>query len=45
MICIAFICTIIASRVEDGNIKCSYNSWVTGFLPRVEYIHDVSTRC
>lgn len=28
MICIAFIHTIIASHVEDGNMKCSYNSWV-----------------
>lgn len=34
IICIAFIHTIIASHVEDGNMKCSYNSWVAVFFRR-----------
>lgn len=32
IICVAVIHTIIASHVEDANMKCSYNSWVAVFL-------------
>lgn len=45
IICIAFIPTIIASHVEESNMKRSYNSWVAGFFRlSAEYIHDLSVR-
>ena len=35
IMCLAFIHTIIASHVEEGNMKCSSNSWVAVFFARV----------